>query len=302
MRRIAAFLLLVIIILGTCACDSKTTDTRLAEGSIEITADNLPKIAVTELNVNLAVNLVSLTLGCDKEAALEYITVLKTPDECYRLLADGGCDIIFAHEPSETAVSYITEKGLNFERACVAKDALVFTVSEQNTVTDLSIEQIASVYSSQTANWSSFGAHDGEIKTFKAPKNSSAAYAFLKYTNIHVEDINVPKRQIVTESGSYLAELPYDNGINAITFALYSDLQRPSTERFGTRKYLSVAGVKPDASAIQSGAYPLCYDVFLTFNADIAEDSVTRLYKNWIMSDQGVKIIGGSGVILPIKS
>jgi hypothetical protein len=111
----------------------------------------------------------------------------------------------------------------------------------------------------------------------------------------------VPKRQTVTESGSCFAELPYDNSADSITFSLYSDLQRPSTERFGNRKYLSIAGVKPDASEIQSGNYPLGYDVFLTFNSCISEDSVVKLYKDWILSDQGVKIIGGSGVILPVR-
>ncbi len=300
MRRLLASLICVVILLGLCACKSDATDSRFAEGSVVITAENLPKLAVTEINEKIALNLTMAILGCEKEQAYTLITVCKTPDECYSLLANGQCDLVIAHEPSKSAVATLEEKGVVTQNKVIAKDALAFIVCEQSSVTDLTVEQLASVYSSEVNNWNQLDFLDGEIVKFKPDLKSAAAKAFEKYFEVDLATVNVPKKPIITENGELFAELPYDNGKNSITFGLYSDLQRPSTDRFGPRKYLSVAGVLPDAHNIQAGTYPLGFDILLTFKSNETEDSLARLYKDWILSEQGMKIIGGSGVILPI--
>lgn len=300
MKRLLASLICLVIMLGLCACKSENENTRFAEGSVVITAENLPKIAVTEINEKIALNLTVAILGCEKEQAYTLITVCETPDECYTLLANGECDLVIAHEPSKAAEATLKEKGVDTEASVIAKDALVFTVNEQNSATDFTVEQLTSIYSPEVNNWNQLGLFDGEIAKFKPNLNSAAAKAFEKFFEVDLLAVNVPKKSIITEDGELFAELPYDNGQNSITFALYSDLQRPSTDRFGPRKYLSVAGVLPDAHNIQAGTYPLGFDILLTFKADESDDSIAKLYKDWILSEQGMKIIGGSGVILPL--
>lgn len=300
MRRLLASLICVVVLIGLCACKSDAAESRFVDGSVVITAENLPKLAVTEINEKIALNLTMAVLGCEKEQAYTLITVCKTPDECYSLLAKGECELVIAHEPSKAAAATLEEMSVVTQNTVIAKDALAFTVSEQSGVADLTVEQLASVYSAEVNNWNQLGLFDGEIAKFKPDLNSAAAKAFEKYFRIDLATVNVPEKTIITENGEFFAELPYDNGKNSITFGLYSDLQRPSTDRFGATKYVSVAGVLPDAHNIQAGTYPLGFDVLLTFKADETEDSLAKLYKDWILSEQGMKIIGGSGVILPI--
>lgn len=301
MKKITVFLLCVVMLFGFCSCKKETADPRFADGSVVITAKNLPRLAVTELNVELALNLTTAVLGCEKQTAYGYITVCKTPDECYRLLSSGECDIVIAHEPSKTAVADFEEKGITVKSSCIAKDALTFTVCEQNEIQNLEIEQIKDVYSAKVTDWSALGGSEGEIKTFAAEKNTAAADAFEKLIRTDLTALQIPQRYVQTENGTYAATLDYDNGPNSVTFALYTDLQRLSSDKFGNRKMLSVASVYPEASAIQSGTYPLYLDILLTVNAAEPTDSVTSLYYNWILSEQGVKLIGSSGVILPIE-
>ena len=287
MKKIVSLFMCVVILLCVCACKGNLNNSRFVKDSVVITAENLPKIAVTATNERLAVNLTVTMLGCEAAAAYNYFIVCETPDECYELLANGECDLVIAHEPSQSQWLTLEEKGIEYASAVIAKDALVFTVNGQHGANDLSIEQIASIYSSKVLNWSDLGLHNGEIATFKPETSSAAANAFEKYIRVDFSDINTPKKHITTNEGNFFAEIPYDNGINSITFALYSDLQRPSTDRYGARKYLSVAGVSPDASAIQSGTYPLCVDILLTFSEGLADDSVSKLYRDWILSEQG---------------
>lgn len=301
MKKLAALLLVFVLILGLCSCKKEEESaSRFQQGSIEITADNLPKIAVTERNAYIAVNIVAAVLGVEKTKAKDYITVCKSSDECYGLLAEGKCELVIAHEMTEKAKEYFEKNSVSTENTVIARDALVFTVCSKGLAEDLTLEQLTAIYSDRVLNWNELGLGDAEIRKFKST-DPTTAEAFLKHTGIDAATVNVPKRQTVTEKGTFFAELEYDNTVNAITFALYSDLQNVSANKFGERRVLMISGVKPGASTVQNGEYSLTYDILLTSRADLEEFSVLKLFKDWILSDQGTKVIQGSGVILPLN-
>lgn len=297
MKRLVSLLLILCFLLGFCSCKKEEQNPLFAEGSIAITAENLPKIAVTTANSNIAINLVSAILNCTKTQAKEYLTVCKTPDECYEMLANGECDVVIAHESSTDIEQLFGEKGVEMLSSTVAKDALVFTVSEQNTVANLSTAQLRDIYSATVTDWSAVGGAEGEIKAFMQNKGSAAETAFKKYINADTSLLKVPTKAVKTEDGEFTAALEYDNGALSIGFALYYDMITPSAEKNGNYKMLNVDGVKPEGSTIQSGTYPCVIDIKVAVGSYGEETSTVKLFYDWILGEQGKQIIANSGVI-----
>ncbi len=297
MKKLIISFIIVAFALGLCSC-KKEQDPRFAEGSIVVTAENLPKISVTETNLKIACNIVSAVIGCDAATAENHLIVCKTEQECYEKLANGECDMVIAHEPSEQSLETLSQNDVSVQSQVIAKDAVVFMVCAKNPVSDLSQEQIKNVYSGSVSNWSELSGNEGEPKVFMQHKNSAATTAFYKHIKADTSVLSVPTNTIVTEQGTFSALLDYDNGEFSIGYALYYDVITPSADKNGTHKLLSVDGVYPDGSTIQNGTYPLSADITVTVNSQSSSDSVVRLLYDWILSEQGTRVIAGSGVIL----
>ena len=143
--------------------------------------------------------------------------------------------------------------------------------------------------------------HDGEIRAFMQRTGSAAHTAFNKYIGADTTQLVVPTKTIQDKNGSYTAVLEYDNGDTAIGYVLYYDAITASANKNGTHKLLSIGGVYPDGSTIQSGSYPCVININVTINSEESDDSIVKLFYNWMLSEQGTRIIGSSGVILPKK-
>ncbi len=299
MKKIIAVILSGVFIFALCSCKNKVENERFSEGSIIITADNLPKIAVTEANLNIAVNLVSAVLGCDVKDAESLVFVCKTPDECYRKLATGESEIVIAHEPSGKTLEFLAQEQVILQSSVIANDALVFTVSAQNPVSNLTIEQIKGIYSGEVTDWSSVSGNQGTIKPFMQGENSAAADAFNGCLNVDTSSLAKFFKSITTKEGTFSIPLEFDNGEFSIGYALYYDMLTQSADKNGKHKLLSVDGVLPDGSTVQSGTYPLLTDIVVATNQN--NGSTAKLFYEWILSEQGMRIIANSGVILNVR-
>ncbi len=297
--KIVAFVLVFLSVLCLSSCKKEEQNERFVEGSIEITAENHPKIAVTKMNSDIAVNLVSAVLGCNAEQAEDFIIVCETADECYLMLASAGCDLVIADEPSKEKAEALTQNGVSVESSVIAVDALVFITSEGNAVSGLTTAQIKDIYSFEITDWTAVGGTEGEIRAFKANENTVTGQIFNRLIGVDTSKLKVPVKTVQTANGILVADKEYDNSATSIGYSMYRETLRPSAAKNGQFKLLAVDGIYPEASKIQSGEYPLCCNIHLAVSGSLPSDSVAKLYYDWILSEQGVKIVGGSGVILP---
>ncbi len=153
----------------------------------------------------------------------------------------------------------------------IGTDALAVVVSQENTfLTDVTLEQLAAIYSSAAVKWSdvdpSWPAED--IRRF-SPGTDSGTFDYfvevvmgkdsdklLKASNLQLsEDDNVLVQGVL---GS-----PY--AIGYFGFAYY-------VENAGSLRVLSIGGVEPDEATVDSAAYPLARPLFLYSDAKIMQE------------------------------
>lgn len=300
MKKFLSVLFALSLILGLCSCKNEVENDRFLEGSIVITHENMPKISVTEVNQKIAENLVSAVLGCSTLEAENYLTVYKTPYECYESLANGESDIVIAHEPSQKVKELFEKRQISLQSSTIANDALIFMVSSQIDISNLNIEQLKGIYGGTITDWNEVSSEKGTIVPFLQNDNLASTDAFNRHLDVDVSSLSVPVKTINTKDGTFVTKLPFDNDRFSIGYALYQDTSSVSAEKNGEYKILSVDGVCPDSATIQSGQYKLSTDILVSVNADTSS-LATKLFYDWILSEQGVHIISGSGAILDVK-
>ena len=137
---------------------------------------------------------------------------------------DGTCDIGLASRDlhdDETGVTQIT----------VAKDGIAIIVNPNNPVADLSIEQIAQIFTGEITNWSELSGEDGQIVPIGREAGSGTRDGFESITG--TEDTCVYQNEL-TSTGEVIANVA--SNPNAIGYASLSAVDE-------TVKALTVGGV-----------------------------------------------------------
>lgn len=274
--------LICVLSIFTSACKSQKAD-RLAEGSVRFTAENLPKIAVTELTKDNGTGLAAAILGVTQSEASTLITVCETTDDCYAMLISGECDIVIAHPYGKSVKELLAATPLEFTEASLYSDALVFVTNGGSAPDTLSTEQLRALYSGETSNWQEVGGSDTEVTLFGEKSKTAVQNAFEKYIS---EDITVPdvQKTIETADGSYTATVGYDNRNGAVGYTLFK-----AAEGFGggSVKPIAVDGVLPSEETVKSGEYKLQVPVNVVIRASEPAGQNVRVLYEWIISEQG---------------
>ena len=62
-------------------------------------------------------------------------------------------------------------------------------------------------------------------------------------------------------------------------------------------KIIAVDGVQPNAETIRRHEYPFINDSYVVIAAGLADDSPTKILYNWIMSEEGQKLVAHEGYV-----
>jgi phosphate transport system substrate-binding protein len=89
-------------------------------------------------------------------------------------------DLLIAYEPPEYVKESRAEKLANFEIDPIGRDALVFLVTADNPVDNLTTQQLYDIYTGKITDWSEVGGGAGEIQAFQRDDYSSSQALFMK--------------------------------------------------------------------------------------------------------------------------
>ena len=151
---------------------------------------------------------------------------------------DGTADIGLASrdlKDSETGVKAIT----------VAKDGIAIIVTPQNPVADLSVEQIAQIFTGEIANWSELGGSEGQIVPIGREAGSGTRDGFESITG--TEDACKYQNEL-TSTGEVIANVA--SNPNAIGYASLSAVD-------DTVKAITVDGVEATEETVLDGSYAI---------------------------------------------
>lgn len=303
MKRTLA-ILLVLSMLLLCACGAQpdpattttetTTETTTSNlnGNFEFTKENYPRMGGSLANLPLGQAVTATVLGISREDANELITFEGSTTDNYKAIVDGEFDILLAYEPSEEAKQYIKDSGEELEMTPIGVDALVFICSKDNAVQSLTLDQIKSIYSGKTTNWSTVGGAKGEIAAYQRNPDSGSQTLFDKLVNLGDDLMTPPEgRQVGTMMGLLEAIADYDDSKNALGYTVYYYLTNMESEKLNRAKILAVDGIDPSNETIGDGSYPLTNDFYVVIRKSAEENSPERVLYNWICSEQGAELV-----------
>lgn len=198
-------------------------------------------------------------------------------------VANGTCDIGLSSRHLKEE-----EKAKGLEETILAIDGIAVIVNTANSVTDLTLEQIADIYTGKITNWSEVGGVDGEIVVIGREAGSGTRDGFESITK--TSDACV-LRQELTSTGDVIATVKSNE--NAIGYASLASVDSSVVS-------VSVGGVAPSSETVLDGSYAIQRPfVLVTVQGTKLSDAAQAFY-DYAFSEEAKAIIEKAGVV-PVK-
>ncbi len=195
---------------------------------------------------------------------------------------DGTCDLGLSSRALKDE-----EKTNGAVENIVALDGVAVVINPANGVEDLSVEQIAQIFTGEITNWSELGGTDGEIAVFGREAGSGTRGAFEEI--VGVEDACKYTNEY-SSTGDVIGNVA--SNPNAIGYASLSAVD-------DTVKAVKVNGVAPSEDTVKDGTYEI-QRPFVMVTKDGAELSeAAQAFLEFAMSEDAADIIAAAGAVSP---
>lgn len=178
------------------------------------------------------------------------------------------------------------EKSAGVVENIVAIDGIAVVVDPANTVNDLTKDQLVSIYTGETKNWSELGGEDAPIVVVGREAGSGTRGAFEEL--VGVEDACAYASEL-DSTGAVIAKVASTPG--AIGYASLDAVDDTVTA-------VALEGVEATVENIKAGNYFLSRPFVMATKGEISEqsDAVKALF-DYLASDEGKEVIKGVGLI-----
>ena len=185
------------------------------------------------------------------------------------------------------------EKSAGLTENIVALDGIAVIVDKNNSVSDLTKEQLADIYTGKIRNWKEVGGADQNIVVVGREAGSGTRDGFEDI--LGVKDKCQYANQL-NETGAVVAKVQETAG--AIGYASL-DVAQDSKD---TVNILKVSGVEPSEATILDGSYELQRPFVMATKGTIEEQKPeVKAVFDYINSEAGQTIIKKAGLVVPNK-
>ena len=209
-----------------------------------------------------------------------------------KALIDGTTDIANASRAmKESEVAKAKEKGVDPFETVVAWDCIVPIVHPENTVKNLTLEQLKGLYTGAVTNWKELGGADAPVVVV-GRDSSSGTYGTWQEMVVEKGDGKdqksrvTPKAQVAASSGAMLSMVAgnkYAIGYDGVGYVNE------------TVKALEVEGIGASAENAKNGKYPLSRELYMYTNG--SPKGAAKRYIDYLLSPDGQKIVDETGFI-----
>ncbi len=199
--------------------------------------------------------------------------------------ANGTCDIGLASRNLKDE-----EKAKGLIATTLALDGIAIIVNEGSPVDDLSVEQIAAIFTGEITSWAQFG-KDGEIACIGREAGSGTRDGFESITKTADKCVLA---QELTSTGAVIAAV--QSSENAIGYASFASVEGQSGI-----KVLTVAGVACTAENILSGSYVIQRPFNLVTKADAKLGDAAQAFFDYMTSTDAADLITKAGAVPAAK-
>lgn len=177
------------------------------------------------------------------------------------------------------------EKEQGLLETILAYDGIAIIVHPDNPVADLTMEQIAGIYTGTITNWNEVGGNDGEIVCIGREAGSGTRDGFETITG--TEDA-CQYRQELTSTGAVITAVA--SNPNAIGYASLASVKE-------TVKALSVGGVVPSEETVRDGSYAIQRPFVLVTREGVALSETAQRFFDYVTSAEAHELIAAAGVV-----
>lgn len=180
------------------------------------------------------------------------------------------------------------EKAKGLEETVLALDGIAIIVNPQNSITDLSVENVSKIYTGEITNWKEIGGEDAEIVIIGREAGSGTRDGFESITGTKDK---CKYRQELTSTGDVITTVA--GNPNAIGYASLASVKE-------TVKAVSIDGVKPSEETIKDGSYVVQRPFVLVTKKDEKLSESAKLFFDYVTSKDANEIISNAGAV-PVK-
>lgn len=280
MKKFLKTLLISTFIIGTLAgCGSSS--------STDVNSSNVDTSIQGTITMNGSTSMEKLSNSLAEVFMQKYTNVIITPQFTgssagIEAVANGTVDI-----GNSSRALKEEEKSKGIVENIVALDGIGIIVDAQNTVEDLTIQQLKDIYNGTITNWSQVGGQDMGIVVIGREAGSGTRGAFEEIIDLKDQ---CKYSQEIDSTGAVVGKVESTPG--AIGYVSLDVLHN------STAKPLKIDGIEPNAENIASGSYTLSRPFVMATKGEISEQrpEVQEVF-NFLSSEEGKDLIEKVGLI-----
>ena len=278
MKKLISLVLAALMALTLFAACGKTNDDNKDNND-----DNAEVTGTVSTDGSTSMEKVIMSLGESFQAENKGITVGYNPTGSgsgITAVSEGRCDIGLASRALKD-----DEKAAGLKETVLALDGIAIIVNPENKVSDLTVEQIAKIYTGEITNWKDVGGGDAEIVLIGREAGSGTRDGFESITG--TKD-SCKYRQELTSTGDVITTVA--GNPNAIGYASLASIK-------DTVKAISVNGVAPSEATVSDGSYEVQRPFILVTKEGVELSKAAQLFFDYATGKDAADIISAAGAV-----
>ena len=282
MKKFIALLLAAVLTLALAACGSKNndnanTDTNTNDntstavtGTVATDGSTSMEKVIGALSESFMANNADATVTYNPTCSGSGITAVQ----------EGTCDIGLSSRALKDE-----EKAAGLKETVLAYDGIAIIVHPDNPVNDLTIEQIAQLYTGEITNWKDVGGNDAQVVLIGREAASGTRDGFESITGTKEK---CQYRQELTSTGDVITAVSQNP--DAIGYASLASIK-------DSVKALNVDGVTPSEDTVKDGSYKVQRPFMLVTVEGKALTPVAQAFFDYATSPDAAAIIAKAGAV-----
>ena len=278
MKKIIALVLTALLALSLVACgsESKTDDTKTDDqpaaltGTVSTDGSTSMEKVIGALSESFMAQNSGVTVNYNPTGSGSGITAVQ----------EGTCDIGLSSRALKDE-----EKSAGLKETVLAYDGIAIIVHPDNPVSDLSVEQLAQLYTGEITNWKDVGGNDAEAVLIGREAASGTRDGFESITGTKDK---CQYRQELTSTGDVITAVSQNP--DAIGYASLASVK-------DSVKALNVDGVTPSEATVKDGSYKVQRPFVLVTMEGKELSPAAQAFFDYAISSDAASIIATAGAV-----
>ena len=278
MKKTIALILTALLALSLVACgsESKTDDTKTDDqpaaltGTVSTDGSTSMEKGIGALSESFMGQNEGVTVNYNPTGSGSGITAVQ----------EGTCDIGLSSRALKDE-----EKSAGLKETVLAYDGIAIIVHPDNPVSDLSVEQLAKLYTGEITNWKDVGGNDAEVVLIGREAASGTRDGFESITGTKDK---CQYRQELTSTGDVITAVSQNP--DAIGYASLASVK-------DSVKALNVDGVTPGEATVKDGSYKVQRPFVLVTMEGKELSPAAQAFFDYAVSSDAASIIAKAGAV-----